>query len=55
MRARQFDASRQKSQHSAYQYFLEGVFVETDRMTGLALRCEPVRVGGRLIPTAPLV
>ena len=32
-----------------------GVFVETDRMTGLALRCEPVRVGGRLIPTAPVV
>jgi hypothetical protein len=32
-----------------------GVFVETDRMTGLALRCEPVRLGGRLIQTAPLV
>jgi calcineurin-like phosphoesterase len=31
------------------------VFVETDRMTGLALRCEPVRVGGRLIPTVPFV
>jgi metallophosphoesterase (TIGR00282 family) len=31
------------------------VFVETDRLTGLALRCEPVRVGGRLIPTAPVV
>ena len=31
------------------------VFVETDRMTGLALRAEPVRVGGRLIPTAPVV
>jgi 2',3'-cyclic-nucleotide 2'-phosphodiesterase len=32
-----------------------GVFVETDRVTGLALRAEPVRVGGRLIPTAPVV
>ncbi len=31
------------------------VFVETDRLTGLALRAEPVRVGGRLIPTAPVV
>jgi 2',3'-cyclic-nucleotide 2'-phosphodiesterase len=31
------------------------VFVETDRMTGLALRMEPVRAGGRLIPTVPLV
>src|SRR5262249_15868642 len=31
------------------------VFVETDRMTGLALRCEPVRVGGRLIATVPFV
>jgi hypothetical protein len=31
------------------------VFVETDRLTGLALRCEPVRVGGRLIPTGPVV
>jgi hypothetical protein len=31
------------------------VFVETDRLTGLALRCEPVRVGGRLIPTEPFV
>ena len=31
------------------------VFVETDRMTGLALRAEPVRVGGRLIPTMPFV
>src|SRR5215470_2057763 len=31
------------------------VFVETDRLTGLALRAEPVRVGGRLIPTMPFV
>jgi hypothetical protein len=31
------------------------VFVETDRVTGLALRAEPVRLGGRLIPTVPLV
>ena len=31
------------------------VFVETDRLTGLALRAEPVRVGGRLIPTTPFV
>ncbi len=32
-----------------------GVFVETDRLTGLALRCEPVRVGGRLIQAIPFV
>ena len=32
-----------------------GVFVETDRMTGLALRCEPVRVGGRLLQAVPFV
>ena len=32
-----------------------GVFIETDRITGLTLRCEPVRVGGRLIPTVPFV
>jgi len=32
-----------------------GVFVETDRITGLALRAEPVRVGGRLIPAIPSV
>ena len=31
------------------------VFVETDRLTGLAMRIEPVRVGGRLIPTTPFV
>src|SRR5882672_4682310 len=29
------------------------VFVETDHRTGLALRAEPVRVGGRLIPISP--
>ena len=29
------------------------VFVETDDRTGLAVRCEPVRIGGRLIQTAP--
>jgi hypothetical protein len=31
------------------------VFVETDGRTGLAMRVEPVRVGGRLIPASPLV
>jgi calcineurin-like phosphoesterase len=31
------------------------VFVETDRITGLALRTEPVRLGGRLIPSVPVV
>ena len=31
------------------------LFVETDKTTGLALRAEPVRIGGRLIPTVPLV
>ncbi len=30
-----------------------GVFVETDAKTGLALRVEPIRVGGRLRPTRP--
>jgi metallophosphoesterase (TIGR00282 family) len=31
------------------------VFIETDNLTGLALRIEPVRIGGRLIPTSPVV
>ncbi|MSP94066.1 MAG: YmdB family metallophosphoesterase [Alphaproteobacteria bacterium] len=31
------------------------VFIETDVKTGLAKRCEPVRVGGRLIATVPTV
>jgi 2',3'-cyclic-nucleotide 2'-phosphodiesterase len=30
-----------------------GVFVETDDKTGLALRIEPIRVGGRLKETVP--
>lgn len=32
-----------------------GVYVETDDRTGLALRVEPVRVGGRLKPALPQV
>ena len=32
-----------------------GVFVETDAATGLALRIEPVRLGGRLSPAMPVV
>jgi metallophosphoesterase (TIGR00282 family) len=32
-----------------------GVFVETDPATGLARRIEPIRVGGRLSQTVPLV
>ena len=32
-----------------------GVFVETDPRTGLALRVEPIRIGGRLSETVPLV
>jgi calcineurin-like phosphoesterase len=32
-----------------------GVFVETDPKTGLALRVEPIRIGGRLKPTMPEV
>ena len=32
-----------------------GVFVETDPMTGLARRIEPIRVGGRLAQTIPQV
>jgi metallophosphoesterase (TIGR00282 family) len=30
-----------------------GVFVETDDATGLALRCEPIRMGGELSPMLP--
>ena len=30
-----------------------GVFVETDAKTGLAVRVEPIRVGGRLAPHVP--
>ena len=30
-----------------------GVFVETDPRTGLAVRIEPIRVGGRLKPAMP--
>ena len=32
-----------------------GVFVETDPKTGLAVRCEPIRIGGRLIGCVPEV
>jgi hypothetical protein len=32
---------------------LSGVAVETDDATGLASRIAPVRIGGRLEPTAP--
>jgi calcineurin-like phosphoesterase len=32
-----------------------GVFVETDPTTGLALRIEPIRVGGRLAQTIPSI
>jgi metallophosphoesterase (TIGR00282 family) len=32
-----------------------GVFVETDPKTGLALRVEPIRVGGRLTQAVPVV
>jgi hypothetical protein len=32
-----------------------GVYVETDPTTGLAIRVEPIRVGGRLKPTIPEV
>jgi len=32
-----------------------GVFVETDNATGLALRIEPIRVGGRLAEYVPVV
>lgn len=34
---------------------LSGVFVETDAATGLAVRAEPVRVGGRLSESIPAV
>ncbi len=30
-----------------------GVYIETDDTTGLATRIEPVRIGGRLVPTVP--
>jgi hypothetical protein len=32
-----------------------GVYVETDARTGLALRVEPIRIGGRLQPAVPVV
>ena len=32
-----------------------GVFVETDPLTGLARRIEPIRIGGRLAQTVPVV
>jgi hypothetical protein len=32
-----------------------GVYVETDPKTGLAVRIEPIRIGGRLAETVPLV
>ena len=31
-----------------------GVFVETDDATGLARRCEPIRIGGQLAETRPI-
>ena len=31
------------------------VFVETDDLTGLAKRIEPVRIGGRLAPSMPCI
>jgi metallophosphoesterase (TIGR00282 family) len=34
---------------------LSGIFVETNDATGLALRAEPLRVGGRLSQTMPVV
>ncbi|KAA5804064.1 YmdB family metallophosphoesterase [Alkalicaulis satelles] len=34
---------------------VSGVFIETDSRTGLALRCEPVRAGGRLSAALPAV
>jgi calcineurin-like phosphoesterase len=32
---------------------ISGVFLETDDMTGLARRIEPLRQGGRLAPCFP--
>jgi calcineurin-like phosphoesterase len=32
-----------------------GLFVATDDATGLAMRVEPVRLGGRLSPAMPVV
>lgn len=34
---------------------LSGVFVETDNKTGLAIRAEPIRIGGALAPICPSV
>jgi calcineurin-like phosphoesterase len=34
---------------------LSGLFVETDDATGLAIRCEPLRQGGRLSQSMPVV
>jgi len=30
-----------------------GIYVETDNKTGLALRAEPIRIGGQLSGTRP--
>ncbi|MDO9246961.1 MAG: metallophosphoesterase, partial [Phenylobacterium sp.] len=32
-----------------------GVYVETDDATGLARRVEPIRIGGRLSETVPVL
>lgn len=34
---------------------LSGIFVETDDKTGLAVRAEPIRIGGKLAPSVPTV
>ncbi len=47
--------SQQRYQPASGPATVCGVFVETDDRTGLALRVEPIRVGGRLSPHVPAV
>jgi metallophosphoesterase (TIGR00282 family) len=45
--------ARERFTPAAGEATLSGLYVETDDRTGKALRCQPVRVGGRLMPSAP--
>ena len=43
------------SQPAGGEATLSGTYVETDDRTGLAIRVEPIRVGGRLSQAIPVV
>lgn len=46
--------AREKFTPAAGEVTLSGVYIETDDRTGRATRIAPVRVGGALLPSAPL-